>query len=807
MLHMTNRRTALRTATNSTATSKPSTDSRRNSLEINLQTAGMRPYKRARLSDHSNTTSETGSAMRPSEDTTPIPDDSNQDANIPDVLPTLETSAADDFDDVSLIDDDSVDDEHQDDEESDLQPPSSPHPKRRGRKPKVRLAATPSGSLVDSLVPGTSLNGDLEDLESDHDVQKAARRLPGRRRAPNADPYMEACLRRQLQLRMGHRAVSKALKPLLVELATRTSQRLHLHEDDEEFWEIEQHLSLELRNRLQTRLAFLKNEHRVSAEYCNRKLEKDKDYLQMQFEDHLAALQEKFIVKTEYRILELSRQYDHEFDEEATDDEDGALIRPLHGRPTASNPTGRVDARHDSRSRFYLEMDRLRKIYHQRDQFQKEYMSVLEGNYERAEVNPDEDLYVDAETFPLDFGTADEERRMIAATALNFHRLAYAATQIEHEEVKNTQQPVSLISTSDAFGLQALVAATEYKALAGSENPRIMSKAPALQEQQLAGTEFKLENSHLELLAHAYPLALQPALASQRTQNYMQGSQLMSGHTPSQKITKHQSSISDISSSASRVDLEEDSEVANAAAIAPNMPTIRRHRGYSTPPNPASSIDIYKQHTKTGIDRPPASAHFGSPSVTSLDPKASEPMDHHSIAGPLADRPARPFWHNLLSDSSPRNEHSVSEINVANDSNRGRSDTCAGRTSPNGTSDHEQNHLDPTPQLADNTSQFTNSQTPQFSPSSWQQPQATFHPPPVPPPFTELPISPLYYPRPQYQAPYPVYAQALSHTLSQQERPSTLPSQQQSLVFFGPPPPPQYGPSLGQGQHQHWYRQ
>jgi len=51
---------------------------------------------------------------------------------------------------------------------------------------------------------------------------KPARRLPGRRRAPHANPQVEAALRRQLHLRMSYRAVAKQLKPLLAELAKRT---------------------------------------------------------------------------------------------------------------------------------------------------------------------------------------------------------------------------------------------------------------------------------------------------------------------------------------------------------------------------------------------------------------------------------------------------------------------------------------------------------------------------------------------------------------------------------------------------------
>jgi hypothetical protein len=280
---------ASKAATHSTASSR-SAYSRRSSPRDSTAVVGgfhihaSRPTKRARLSDHSSTTSVTKYVAPHSQSTTPVPNDSNQDVNIPDIIATPEPLHLDDPDSSSPPGDESAADEHQDDSDSDEDHLLSPVLVKRGRWPNLIRAGTPTGSVADSLIPGSPFDGDLDDNGSDHDGQKGGRRLPGRRRAPNADPYLEACLRRQLVLRMGHRAVSKALKPVLIELAIRTAEQLYRDEDDEYLWEVELDLQLELQEILQSRLEILDNQARITTEHHIQEREQDEEYLQMQFE-------------------------------------------------------------------------------------------------------------------------------------------------------------------------------------------------------------------------------------------------------------------------------------------------------------------------------------------------------------------------------------------------------------------------------------------------------------------------------------------------------------------------------------------
>jgi hypothetical protein len=155
----------------------------------------------------------------------------------------------------------------------DTTPRASPSPARRGGKQqrggrgngllRGRLPGTPrkgntrAGSQVRQSPAVIGANGILD-------------RLPGRRRAHHADIDIEVDLRRQLELRVGYRALAKALKPILAELAARTLRDL---ESDEELHkqcpEYQQVLD-DLDERLKSRLAYINSEHDLEEQRLHR---------------------------------------------------------------------------------------------------------------------------------------------------------------------------------------------------------------------------------------------------------------------------------------------------------------------------------------------------------------------------------------------------------------------------------------------------------------------------------------------------------------------------------------------------------
>lgn len=107
-------------------------------------------------------------------------------------------------------------------------------------QPHIRITtiispnATPLGSQIaspggDSLLDEPEENGSKALHTGDaakFPTGRPKRRLAGRRRAPHADPKVEAALRRQLELKTTYRAVSRALKPVLAEIALRTTNEI-----------------------------------------------------------------------------------------------------------------------------------------------------------------------------------------------------------------------------------------------------------------------------------------------------------------------------------------------------------------------------------------------------------------------------------------------------------------------------------------------------------------------------------------------------------------------------------------------------
>lgn len=115
----------------------------------------------------------------------------------------------------------------------------------------------------------------------------ALKRLPGRRRAPHADVQVEAKLRRQLELKVAYRAVAKAQKLILAELARRTAEELEAnteaHKDYDEYEDVTEELEVRLLQRLQMlQASFDQEEARMKR--------------MLAAQEHI--LKEKFIVRT-----------------------------------------------------------------------------------------------------------------------------------------------------------------------------------------------------------------------------------------------------------------------------------------------------------------------------------------------------------------------------------------------------------------------------------------------------------------------------------------------------------------------------
>jgi hypothetical protein len=214
-------------------------------------------------------------------------------------------------------------------------------PKRRGRRPKRFRAETPAESAFGTPAPGTPYNG-LDGgtgVNTDQEQTKVIKRLPGRRRAPNANINIEADLRRQLILKTSYRSVAKALKPILAELSRRAINELR--DDPEAHTRCEEYdvVTAQLQQKLQKRLAEVEARYYHETRLLERSQDQGKEYTDMKFgvritkhaasselyltsiKAYVDSLQDDYQVKADFRSLELRRTAEKEVDEGLTDNE------------------------------------------------------------------------------------------------------------------------------------------------------------------------------------------------------------------------------------------------------------------------------------------------------------------------------------------------------------------------------------------------------------------------------------------------------------------------------------------------------
>jgi hypothetical protein len=297
-------RAASRAATSSTASSDASADSRRSSLADSTAHVGgfdidaTRPAKRSRLSDRSNQ-----SANEQSSVTTTL-------LNVKPASRRLKNHDSFDVPALTIIDGDDasgrvlsvdgsengngnvthprIENEHVNVIRT-LKPFPLPRRRGRGRRPKNSqpdLATESANESVDQRTPARSAsraNGQTVDTDQEQPA-RIIKRLPGRRRAPNPNISIEADLRRQLQLKMGYRAVAKALKPILAELAKRTVEELESSQDAHKHTEEYDIVMRELGQRLQSRLEILDNEKKLLEEHAERLREANENTASGQYE-------------------------------------------------------------------------------------------------------------------------------------------------------------------------------------------------------------------------------------------------------------------------------------------------------------------------------------------------------------------------------------------------------------------------------------------------------------------------------------------------------------------------------------------
>jgi len=277
-------------------------------------------------------------------------------------------------------------------------------------------------------------------------------KLPGRRRAPHPNADIEANLRRQLELKVVYRAVVKALKPLLGELAERTAQDLEVHPDLYRQYPAFGEINAELDVRLSQRLAVLTMQLREEEARMKRMFNAGHQLTRNGFAQKVQDLRGDCLLRCQDHFLSTVRGKQKQDDSDATDDEDRTISRP-HIRPFPENANRAFVAYHDSRSHFFVKTQRLWEDFELRHDVCKE-------------LRAHDDTVVVAK--PENFAVYNGEQRRAAIAVLNLNLLANASRDSEDQAARTSVRKNRIIPNCEASGLQVLATAVEMASPATS---------------------------------------------------------------------------------------------------------------------------------------------------------------------------------------------------------------------------------------------------------------------------------------------------------------------------------------------------
>jgi hypothetical protein len=197
--------------------------------------------------------------------------------------------------------------------------------------------------------------------EDDAPARKTTKRrfAGGRRRAAHANAYVEAALRRQLELKQIYRQVTRAMKSCLGELAQITIDELEVDQQQHTQASEYEVVIAELDEQLAQRKQQILNAQKFNHEQLLQRYDAESDSRRNRCRNVLEDIKEQQLVNLEYNMLQVNRAKlrDEAKPGHETEDEDGVIPRPkrMAYRFKRSNA---IDLRYDSRSRFTMETER-----------------------------------------------------------------------------------------------------------------------------------------------------------------------------------------------------------------------------------------------------------------------------------------------------------------------------------------------------------------------------------------------------------------------------------------------------------------
>lgn len=311
--------------------------------------------------------------------------------------------------------------------------------------PELTDASTPPGSPEQQLsqpAHAQALKNALLPTINGETVAKPSRRLPGRKRREHSNLEIEVRLRRQLELKMNYRIIAKIQKGILEELSKRTLQNLEANEHYHE--ECPEHVQVmaELDQHYQERMKQLNAERKQKLDQLERVRVAEERIQKEQYINRFREFQDNFMLQALYRMKQMERQIRAEQSGYATDD-DEHIVEPTHPQFPVHGPDDRLGSKYASRSRAYVETERMLDLEERREKFDELRKTFLA-------VNPDCDDSIE-DDIPEDFASFTGPDRAEALAHFNVDNLIDAAAEVERAD--NAPKPPKIVSNEEASAL------------------------------------------------------------------------------------------------------------------------------------------------------------------------------------------------------------------------------------------------------------------------------------------------------------------------------------------------------------------
>ncbi|KAH0349846.1 hypothetical protein KCU83_g5285, partial [Aureobasidium melanogenum] len=345
--------------------------------------------------------------------------------------------------------------------------------------PAVSAAASPTGSNQGSNADQESPTKQSASvlvggaLTASQDGDKPVKRLPGRRRAPHANPKVEAALRRQLHLRMAYRAVAKNLKPILAELAKRSLGSIHKSPEAHTTFSEYPIVKNGLDENFEGRVAWIQKQKDLNKQRLDDILAEQTAMRRRNFEHVAQNIRDDMIVRLQHDFLNTLRQQQQAEDDDYSDDEGDDVIPSLRRVTAKGALRGILGPEYHWRSRPALETERLFNEMYERHLFSREHV-------QHDEKSALEDPRPFTTFDPVVREAADAQRKMRELLAA----LGEAAEEVARPPpvpIVEAQPAVPVIPNNEALGLLMLAEASATANTATPaqfENTSITQKDP-----------------------------------------------------------------------------------------------------------------------------------------------------------------------------------------------------------------------------------------------------------------------------------------------------------------------------------------